>query len=440
MTNPRPAHFWRRRGLRLSRHRATTAHVCALYPFHATDGLGPRGIYVGEDVSASGAAWCYDPFQLYTDGILTSPNILVLGAIGSGKSSAVKTLLYRSIGLLGSPSGQPRWCAILDPKGEYGPLADALGLTRIDLHPGGTTRLNPLDPGPHTTTLDDLRARRTQTVAALAAAVLGRELRPVEDATLSWVIDTITQPGTPTAPTLVDVANLLATPTSEMTARSQFDSSRELAREVMDVRYGLGKLLDGQLRGMFDGPSTASTHWGGRGVVIDLSAVHQDPAALTVVMIAATSWLQSLLAAPESADVPRRVQVLEEIWALLGSERVAKYFQSCQKLARAYGVANISVAHRLADLRAQADDGTTTAKVATGILADTQTQILFRQPADQIPEATQLLGLTSYEARRLPTLPQGRALWRVGTLTAEVQHRLAPAEHAICETNQQMKA
>ena len=126
-------------------------------------------------------------------------------------------------------------------------------------------------------------------------------------------------------------------------------------------------------------------------------------------MIAATGWLQSLLAAPESADVPRRVQVLEEIWALLGSERVAKYYQSCQKLARSYGVANMSVAHRIADLRSQADDGTATAKVAMGILADTQTQILFRQPTDQIAEATQILGLTSHEAEHPPASRPGRS-------------------------------
>ena len=140
---------------------------------------------------------------------------------------------------------------------------------------------------------------------------------------------------------------------------------------------------------MFDGPSTVSLKWEGRGIVIDLSAVHQDPEALTVVMIAATGWLQALLAAPEGEDVPRRIQVLEEIWALLGSERVAKYFQASQKLARAYGVANISVAHRISDLRAQTDDGTAAAKVSMGLLADTQTRILFRQSSDQIPEATE---------------------------------------------------
>lgn len=101
-------------------------------------------------------------------------------------------------------------------------------------------------------------------------------------------------------------------------------------------------------------------------MVIDLSAVHQDPEALTLVMIAATAWLQALLAAPEGAEVPRRTQVLEECWALLGSERTAKYLQSCYKLSRAYGVANIAVAHRIADLRPQSDDGSSAAKGGHG--------------------------------------------------------------------------
>ncbi len=428
----------RKPGLRLPRHRATNAHVCALYPFHSGAGLGPRGIYVGEDVSAGGSAWCYDPFQLYTEGVITSPNILVLGMVGSGKSSAVKTLLYRSIGLLRSPGGRPRWCAVLDPKGEYGPLAEALGLARLRLYPGGPTRLNPLDAGPMVTDTDELRSRRTQMVAALAASVLRRELTPLEDATLGWAIDHLTQDQTPGEPTLGDVVELLVTPTAAMADRAQADSPRDLARSVEDLRYGIGKLLDGQLRGMFDGQSTERLDWTGRGVVIDLSAVHQDTAALTAVMIAATGWLQSLLAAPESAEVPRRVQVLEEIWALLGSERVAKYFQSCQKLARSYGVANISVAHRIADLRAQSDDGTSAAKVAMGILADTQTQILFRQSADQIPEATTMLGLTSYEAQLLPQLVRGRSLWRVGDHTAVVQHRIGSDEWPICDTDQRL--
>ena len=95
--------------------------------------------------------------------------------------------------------------------------------------------------------------------------------------------------------------------------------------------------------------------------------------------------------------------------------------------------------NRLADLRAEADDGTAAAKVAAGILADTQTQILFRQPADQIAELTQLLGLSSHEAQLLPTLSQGHALWRVGDIRAVVRHRLGGTERAMCDTDQNMR-
>ncbi len=236
-------------------------------------------------------------------------------------------------------------------------------------------------------------------------------------------------------PTLVDVARLLADPTPEMAERARAEPA-ELARSVDAARFALGKLLDRDLRGMFDGPTTTSVGWSGRGVVIDLSAVHQDPEALTLVMVAATAWLQALLAAPEGAEVPRRYQVLEECWALLGSERTAKYLQSCYKLSRAYGVSNIAVAHRISDLRAQSDDGSSAAKVAMGLLGDTDIRVVFRQSTDQVAEATALLDLTSTEAGLLPRLARGRALWRVGpTHTSVVQHVIASTERCFTDTD-----
>lgn len=431
---------WRRPGLRLPRHRATTAHLGSAYPFQAQPGLGARGVYVGTDHLAGGAAFCYDAFEFYAQGLLTNPNALVLGDVGSAKSALVKTLLYRSAGVLGSPGGLGRWVAVADPKGEYGPLAHALGLDVVRLHPGGPTRLNPLDPGPAAGRLGphELAARRTALVGALAAAVLGRGLLPVEDAVLGWAVDHL---GAHAEPTLADVARLVAAPTAEMAARAA-TTPEDLARRAEDLRFGLGKLLDRDLRGMFDGRSNATIDWSGRGLVLDLSAVYHDHALLRLVMIAVTAWLQALLAAPaEGEGAPRRYQVLEECWALLGSETTAKYLQSCLKLSRAYGVANVLVVHRISDLRSQADDGRAAAKVAMGLLADCQTRVLYRQPTDQVAEATELLGLSPAEAELLPQLVRGRALWKVGAgHTAVVEHRLARAEWAFCGTDARMDA
>ncbi len=429
------AEVWRP-GLHLPRHRATTAHVCSAYPFQAAQGLGGRGVYLGTDELAGGGAFCLDVFELYTRGVISAPNVLIVGQVGSGKSSAVKTLLYRTVGVLCSPGGGPRWVAVVDPKGEYRPLAEALGLEVLQLYRGGPTRLNPLDSGPGAAwaNAEELIAHRTNLVSALLAAVLRRDLSPVEDAVVGWAVAHVSAGRGPT-PTLTDVARLLADPTPEMAERARAEPA-ELARSVDAARFALGKLLDRDLRGMFDGPTTATVGWAGRGVVIDLSAVHQDPEALTLVMIAATAWLQALLAAPEGAEVPRRYQVLEECWALLGSERTAKYLQSCYKLSRAYGVANIAVAHRISDLRAQSDDGSSAAKVAMGLLGDTDIRVVFRQSTDQVAEATALLDLTSTEADLLPRLARGRALWRVGpNHTSVVQHVIAPTERCFTDTD-----
>jgi type IV secretory pathway VirB4 component len=400
------------------------------------------------DELAGGAAFCFDPFTLYTDGRLENPNMLIVGEPGFGKSAAVKCFLYRSIGTLGAPgpAGTPtaggRWAAICDPKGEYQPLAEALGLQLVRLYPGGPDRVNPLDAGPSgADNPAELTMRRTAMVYALLTAVLKRALNPIEEAGVAAAIaqlDSRAATARPAAqPTLCDVAGLLGAPSEQMAIEAGIDAAR-LAEECASARLGLGRLLSRDLRGMFDGISTVRIDWTGRGLVLDVSSVHHDPDALAVVMIPATSWLQALMA-DSRPDAPRKVQVIEECWAMLRHERVAFYLQACWKLCRRYGVANIAVAHRLSDLRSQADDGTATAKVAMGLLADTQTRVIFRQSAGQVAEAKELLGLSDVAASLLPQLPKGAALWKVGELDAVVRHTISPAEAAICNTDSHLR-
>ncbi|MGH9014391.1 MAG: ATP-binding protein [Acidimicrobiia bacterium] len=420
------------RRLRLPRHRGTTAHICSAYPFLAEAGLGPRGVYIGTNVLTGGGSFAYDPFTAYADGLLTNPNAIVAGEVGMGKSTAVKTFVYRSAGMFG------RWVAIADPKGEYLPLAEALGLTILKLHPGGQTRVNPLDPGPAGLTggRDELARRQSELVAALLGQVLHRDLHPVEDALLGWSVAHLARAPGIDEPTLVDVVRVMSDPTPEMATRARMQPG-ELAQTAAHAVYGLGKLIDRSLRGMFDGRTNVRIDWNGPGLVLDLSAVFADREALALVLLAATAWLRAVLARPEG---PRRLQVLDEAWALFGNERTAKYLQASWKLSRAYGVANIAVVHRLSDLRAQADDGTSTAKVSMGLLADTQTRILFRQPPDQVPEARELLGLSAVEAALLTRLAKGRSIWKVAGRSAVVQHIVGAAEFEFCDTNARMMA
>jgi hypothetical protein len=116
-------------------HTGTTAHFQAAYPFLAAGGLNAPGTYIGRD--AYGGAWLYDPWELYERGILGGTNMLVLGKLSRAKSSLIKTYIFRQ-----RVFGRQAW--VLDPKGEYGPLARAMGVEPIALAPNGSVRINPI--------------------------------------------------------------------------------------------------------------------------------------------------------------------------------------------------------------------------------------------------------------------------------------------------------
>src|SRR4029079_11465487 len=81
--------------LRLPRHQDTSATLAGAYPFLAEGGLGSQGVFVGQDLY-SGASFVYDPWVLYSRGMITAPNLVLAGIVGSGKSSLAKSLYTRS--------------------------------------------------------------------------------------------------------------------------------------------------------------------------------------------------------------------------------------------------------------------------------------------------------------------------------------------------------
>ncbi len=412
--------------LRVDWHRSTMAHLRSVYPFHADSGFGDRGPYLGVSVSGGMGAFHFDPFELYGP-VLTNPNVMVIGEVGSGKSSTVKAFLSRSLAVY----GHRRFVAILDPKGEYTPVAHALGLPVVKLHPGGSTRLNPMDPRPGDDPADAIA--RQGLAGSLVTAVLGRPLDPTEDALLGWAVQTLATSGRPF--TLADVVAAVQDPAAELVALAQA-SPLELARAAAPVVFALDKLIHRALRGMFDGPTTVGLDWAdGRGIVIDLSAVYGDRDALPLVMMAATHWLGAVL---QRESDRRVIQVIDEAWAAV--LHGARHFQSSLKLARTYGVSTWLLCHRPSDLTAQADDGTADAKIAAGLLSDIQTRILLRQPSDQLAMAADLFALTERETALVGQLVRGRALWRLQHRGAVVQGVLTARERQLFDTDAAMAA
>lgn len=275
--------------------RSTLAHLRSVYPFHTAAGFGERGVLLGSDVTGGFRGFYFDPFEFYQQRHLTNPNMIVMGSVGFGKSATVKALIRR----LQAVYGAGRYMAIIDPKGEYSTVAADLGLAVIKLFPGeGGARVNPMDPG--STANDDSVIARQTLAAQLVAGVLGRELTPLEDAVLSWGIETRCRANQ--AFTLADLHREILDPPDELVRLSRH-TPLELARATSPVTFALDKLCSRTLRGMFDGPTTVHVDWdNGPGVVLDLSAVYANSEALPLVMVAATHWLNGAFVVAPNDD------------------------------------------------------------------------------------------------------------------------------------------
>ena len=153
-------------------------------------------------------------------------------------------------------------------------------------------------------------------------------------------------------------------------------------------------------------------------------------------MTCATAWLQAALAA---GDGVKRLVVVDEAWAILHNLAIARWLQAGFKLSRAFGVAHVAVVHRLSDLRAAGAEGSEQQRLAEGLLADSETRVIFGQPPSELESAAELLGLTGTEAELLPQLPRGVALWKVGDRSFLVEHRLAADEAALVDTDAAMR-
>src|SRR6266487_3855426 len=254
-------------------YRSTTRHAQSIYPFLADAPLDTPGVLIGRD--ALGRVVRFDPFRLYQAGRLHGPNMLVLGDIGYGKSSLVKLYLYRQAMFGHVP-------LVTDVKGEYDRLCAALGVTPIRFLRGGRLRLNPLDPA----VAGDARLALLRSIAEL---LLGRSLRPREDAALEQAyapLESTTRGG---QPTIGAVITRLLRPDQRGAATLE-TTQEELTEWGRDLAFALRRLVTGDLAGLFDESTSPALSLDGPMVSINLSQIPDQ--AKPILMACIATWLR----------------------------------------------------------------------------------------------------------------------------------------------------
>jgi hypothetical protein len=434
---PGPAALRTWRPLRVQAHRATSATLAAAYPFLAEAGLGGEGILIGSD-AFSRRAFVYDPWVLYAKRVLQDPNLSVAGAIGTGKSALLKSMVARSLCF-----GRRAYVAG-DPKGEWTGLTRAVGGNAVELGLGMPARLNPLDPGARPVGLTDrdwqarVRAHRLSLLTSLAESLMGRLLEPVEHTVIGAALDHAAQ--ATDRPTLPQVVHHILDPDPSADLPPGVPDVRQLATDGRHVGHALARLVLGDLAGLFDAETTVAFDPATPMISIDVSRIGEDSPLIPLVMTCTSAWMEAALRDPAGGN---RWMVYDEAWKIMRHPPLVRRMETQWRLSRHWGIANVLAVHQWADFDAVGDLGSQTRSQAKSLLAETSTRIIYRQPADQLAQTADVMGLNATETNLLPQLGLGRGLWRIlgqgGPRSFLVDHRLTERELSMFNTDVRME-
>jgi type IV secretory pathway VirB4 component len=380
-------------------HWATSRDLVSLMmPAHDA-GSGLTGRSLGE--AQRGGAFVLDPFDAYAAGVVSNPNVIVAGSIGAGKSAVVKMMLDRAL-------ERGRRAVVIDPKGEYAPLARAYGVAVVTL--GGDGWCDPFPP-------NDRESR--DLLRALIGSAQGATLKSDQH----YVIDELWQ--------------RLASPRPRRVLRSLFELIRPHLTSTPGPERSLAltlyRFVQGDLAGLFDGDDEPMV-FEGQLVVLDLSAQWSSN-SFSVAALSAVAAAQQVVAVEGQLGY----LVLDEAWSLLADTHALRWLQGSWKLARAKGLSHVLILHRWSDVAAAGDVGSAHRERAQGLLRECETAWLFRQPPDEAREMAVALGLHRREERYLAALPKGTALVRYGQHRSIVRVRPDRRDRDFIDTDGAMR-
>lgn len=164
----------------------TSDSVASIIPFGVREMVQPEGLYYGRN-AVSGNVVMYDRAH---DKI--NPSGCILGMPGAGKSFAAKREIVNV--LMASPDDE---IYIIDPEGEYSPLAQSFGGTVVKIASGTTAYINPFDLNIDNSDDDgDPIRSKTEFITSLVETMIGGKwgLSPMEASIINRAVINIYDP------------------------------------------------------------------------------------------------------------------------------------------------------------------------------------------------------------------------------------------------------
>ena len=412
----------------LPRHQDTSATLAGAYPFLAEGGLGSQGVFVGQDLY-SGARSSTTRGCSTRAGMITAPNIVLAGIVGSGKSSLVKSLYTRSI-----PFGR-RVYVPGDPKGEHTAVAEAVGGQAIVLGHGMANRLNPLDEGHRPSGsrrrewAGQVASRRRDLIGALTETVLERRTQPAgahRDRPRSRRHRPLVRDPDP-----ADGRRPTSSPRTHLGEPTAASSRTAGSSGTHSVGWSPATSPDCSTVPA-PSPSTRRLPM----ISLDLSRVAENATLISVLMTCSSAWMESALLDPHGGQ---RWVIYDEAWRLMSHPALLRRMDAQWRLARHYGIANMLDLPQALRPRQRRRPGLRDARAR--VIAARQ-----RRDPDHLPAGSGPARSDRDRARASPAPSRAccparqRVKGSGGSRTASfvVQHQLHPAELAAFDTTSRM--
>ncbi|WP_263119339.1 ATP-binding protein [Cellulomonas sp. RIT-PI-Y] len=396
---------WGPVGVATPAHVTSAARVGVLTSFCVPQASAIDGPIIGIEVTTT-APFTFDPWGVYPH-LATSPCMLICGLQGSGKSYGTKVIMTRLV-----HAGR-QVIVSSDPNGEWSALAGGLGGQVIHLGPGTGTVICPLDEGarPADTSAADWRRavdlRRGQALESIVSVL--RTSGAVDDEERTVLDTAVEQMGAGTlGATIAALVAWLDAPPAELIERAGSGAARRLS-------LVFSRLTRGPLAGMFDGAS--STRLDPGAPMIAVNTMGLGGAGDTVRQIAAactSAWIDTTL---RSRDGRWRVVVSEEGWDELHNPAQARAMDDRIRLAGHLRCASVLIIHELKDVEIFGEAGSSHRGLVERVLSKCAIKVLYRQSSDCMAAVHRIAKPTYTAADLLLTLPQGQAIWCIGTTT-----------------------
>ncbi len=416
--------LWGPVGVATPTHVTSAARVGVLTSFCVPQASAIPGPVIGIEVTTC-APFTFDPWGVYPH-LATSPCMLICGLQGSGKSFGTKTIMVALV-----DAGR-QVIVSSDPNGEWSALCEALDGQVIHLGPGTGTVICPLDEGERpagVSAVDWWRAvdlRRGQALESIASILrAGGSLDDEERTVIDTAVEQMAERRL--APSIGGLVEWLDVPPVELTERVGTDAPRRMSLVFT-------RLTRGPMAGMFDGASTTCLDPGAP--MIAVNTMQLGGAGDTVRQIAAactSAWIDTTL---RSRDGRWRVVVSEEGWDELRNPAQAQAMDDRIRLAGHLKCSTVLLIHELKDVDVFGEAGSSHRGLVERVLSKCAIKVLYRQSSDCMDAVMRIARPTTTAADLLTTLPQGQAIWCIGTTTPMwVQPVAGPTLTALIDTS-----